>query len=209
MESATMTFQIDGRTRELEFSEDLPFNRLMETIKRSVDDPSLSITRIKLNGEDITGKSWDRFAHFTLGDIKDLQVETGDIRQIARKTLNSLKDFTTNLVAELKRTAELFRLGDEVQGSEALDRTLDGIQLVNHTSIIIDKNLDLEARSPVDNGQTLTAQMINLESIIEDLFAAQKDQDWILMADLIDYELVPHFNDRNNLFRGWEERTDA
>jgi len=209
MESATMAFQIDGQTKELELKEEIPFEQVIEAIKGDLNDPEFSITRIKLNGEDITGKSWERFSHFTLKDIKDLQVETGNIERLARETLSSLKDFTGNVIEELKRAAEQFRLGQFDQGGEVFSHTLDGIQLVNHISIMVERNLEIESRYQPNNGQTLAIQMTNLKPVIEDIFAAQKDQDWILLADLIDYELVPHFNDRLNIFRGWEERTSA
>jgi len=209
MESATMAFQIDGQTKELELKEEIPFEQVIEAIKGDLNDPEFSITRIKLNGEDITGKSWERFSHFTLKDIKDLQVETGNIERLARETLSSLKDFTGNVIEELKRAAEQFRLGQFDQGGEVFSHTLDGIQLVNHISIMVERNLEIESRYQPNNGQTLAIQMTNLKPVIEDIFAAQKDQDWILLADLIDYELVPHFNDRLNMFRGWEERTSA
>ncbi len=204
-----MAFQIDGQTKELELKEEIPFEQVIEAIKGDLNDPEFSITRIKLNGEDITGKSWERFSHFTLKDIKDLQVETGNIERLARETLSSLKDFTGNVIEELKRAAEQFRLGQFDQGGEVFSHTLDGIQLVNHISIMVERNLEIESRYQPNNGQTLAIQMTNLKPVIEDIFAAQKDQDWILLADLIDYELVPHFNDRLNMFRGWEERTSA
>lgn len=209
MESSSLVVQVNGQPKELHLGDEVSFDEIIETISEEAAEPGSSITNVKLNGEDITGKDWERFAHLTAGDIRNLEIETGDMEQLALETLNSLFEFTGNLVNELKRVTELFRLGNAVQGGDVFSRAIDGIQLVNHASAMIERNLGIDPSGSQGNGNTLTQQLNNLQPILEDMFSAQKDQDWVLLADLLEYELIPHFEEREKLLRSWREKNSA
>jgi len=201
--------QVNGQAKELHLGDEVSFDKIIETINEETTEQGTSITNVKLNGEDITGMDWERFAHLTAGDIRNLEVETGDIKQLALETLNSLFEFTNNLVNELKRVTELFRLGNSVQGGDIFSRAIDGIQLVNHASAMVERNLGIETDGSKGNGNTLTQQLNNLQPILEDMFSAQQNQDWVLLADLLEYELIPHFEEREKLLRSWREKNSA
>jgi len=207
MAAADMEVVIDGQTRKLPMEMGLPFEQVMQEVKKTMVDPGISITRVKLNGEDITGSSWERFADTTVEKIKILELETGDVKKLAVETLDSLREFTDSLVDELKRAAEQFRLGNEMEGGDVFSRALDGIQLVNHTTAMVERNLEIESRYSQGNGDSMSHQFGNMEAIIEDMFASQTDRDWVLLADLIEYELIPHFAKRQKILGMWKELT--
>ena len=209
METATTTVLVDGQLQELNLDGSVPFPVLMQAIKTSMDKPEMAITCVKLNGEDITGKDWERFSDLRLEHIRNLEVETGDLEQLARETLGSLGEFITDLLRELKRTAGLFRLGDYAQGGEVFSQTLDGVQLVNHTTAMVERNLGIETRLESNTGNSFSNHFINLEPILEDMFNAQRNNDWILLADLLEYEFIPYFEDRLKIINSWAEKACA
>jgi hypothetical protein len=76
--------------------------------------------------------------------------------------------------------------------------------VVNHTTAMIQHNLEIDDSRISGNGNSVAKQLGNLEPILTDMFTAQQDQDWILLADLIEYELIPHFNDRQKILTSWK-----
>ena len=209
METATPTVLVDGQLQDLYLDSSISFPLVMQAINNSMDNPGIAITRVKLNGEDITGKDWERFSDLRLEQIEQLEVETGDISQLTRETLESLREFINDLLKELKRTAGLFRLGDYMQGGEVFSQTLDGVQLVNHTTALIERNLRIDTRLENDNGTSFSNHFINLEPILEDMYNAQRNNDWILLADLLEYEFIPYFEDRLKIINTWAKRACA
>ena len=205
MNPTNIRIQIDGKASEIDIGKKIPFRDVMQTVHDMIEIPDVSITRVCLNGEDITGKDWEGFAQLTSDSINDLQVETGNVKNLARNTLVSLCEFIDKLVDELKRTTELLRLGSVQQSGESLARALDGIQLANHTTALVGRNLQIETEFSPGNGNSIEKNLNNLQPIIEDMFSAQNSQDWVLLADLIEYELLPHFDDRLRILRTWKD----
>ena len=207
MTQTTVRVQLNGRTEELILPPTLPFPEVMKAVGSRAQQPGVGITRVRLNGEDITGRNWNAYLHLTAGELKGLEVETGDLSQLARDTLASLQDFINGLLRELGRTVEKFRLGDIGSAGESFARALDGIQLVSHTSSLIERRIGLDARPRTFNGQPVADQLGRIEPILEDMLQAQKSGDWVLLADLIEYELSPYFRDLLEIIGQWLGRS--
>ena len=209
METVAQKVLIDGKPMALPINAESTFDKLMVAVKDKIVDDSYSITNVMLNGEDITGQNWERFTHLTFNDINKLDITTGDVKKIAFEMITSLHNFTDRLISELKRVAELFRLGDEMQGGEVYSQAIDGIQLVNHAAAMVERNLNNDTDSISGNGKSIAKQLSNLEPIITDMFSAQQDMDWVLLADLIEYELIPHLEERQNIMQTLKEECNC
>jgi hypothetical protein len=206
MAQTTVQVRVDGRAEEFLLPPSMPFPEVMKAVGTRAKQPGAGITRVRLNGEDITGQSWNTYLHLTAGELRGLEVETGDLSRLARETLGSLQDFIAGLLRELERTVEKFRLGDNVAAGESFTRALDGIQLVSHTTSLVEKHLEIDTRTLELDGRPVADQLKRIEPILEDMFTAQKNNDWVLLADLIEYELAPYFQDRLRIVRQWLDR---
>ncbi len=207
MEEIAVKVTIDGQPRDMNLPNDTRFEEVMHSLNRLTQSPGIAITRVRLNGEDITGKSWDDFRQLSAAEISRLEVETGELSRLTTETLVSLDDFICSLIDELNHTAEQFRLGDEIEGNETYSRVIDGIQLVAHTTAMIQHSLGIDTGKPTLDGRSIAELLGNLEPIIQDMLSAQQDRDWILLADLIEYELIPHFEERLKILKSWAEST--
>jgi len=199
--------KINGQPAALNLPPWASFGQVMGTIRDQTKTPGVRILRVRLNGEEITGKSWDSHLGLGLDEITDLEVETGLVSDLARETLGSLDEFIGGLIKELQRSAEQLRLGQSPNANDSLARALDGIQILGHTSPLVERGLGFDARG--SNGDPINQKLARLEPILEDMFTAQKDGDVVLLADLIEYELIPYFQDRSKVVQGWSERAYA
>lgn len=200
-----MKLLINGEERELNLPADSSFPQLMEEVYLSSQAPDTAVTRVMLNKQNITGKDWEEYNSLTLADINTLEVETSSVKILALETIGSLRDFIQTLSIDLERAGELFRLGDQLQANDLYSRLLDGIQLIHHMTTLIERNIDLDLSGVNFKEIPISHHLKKLSPIIEDMLAAQQEEDWILLADLIEYELIPHFQDRREMLDIWEE----
>lgn len=202
MNGNAMQLVINGQVRDLDLAVETQFEEIMKEVHRIVHSPGITITRVNLDGKDITGADWDGFERLTAGDIGSLEVETGAMDELVTETLESLNQFLNQVVKELGRAIELFRVGEELKAIEVYGSTLEGIQLINYLTPMIHRNLGLNGGSNGGEG-SIGEQSTRLEEILVDMLSAQESSDWILLTDLIEYELIPHLEKWQRIFALW------
>ncbi len=200
-----MNVTIDGKHRELGLHPEITFPEIMAVIGRLDPAPGIGITRVKLNGDDVTGSDWSQLSTVAAATIHALEVETGEVSKLAHDLIDSLEDFSGRLVTELARTAESFRMGNQEKAIEQYTRALDGVQLLNHTSEMVARNISFDAEQVLFEGKPSTDHFKKLAPVLEDMISAHKRDDIVLLADLIEYELIPQFEDHQKILKLWRE----
>lgn len=203
MEGTAVRVQIDGQASSLDLPGKTSFEDVMKGLTDAVKTSNQTITSVRMNGEDITGKDWESYSDLTAQGIDEIVVETGDVNSLALETLLSLDEFIAKLITELRNSTEQFRLGDEVKGGDSFSKSIDGISVVNHTTALIQRNLGLlDSENGSDAG--VSGHIADLEPIITDIYSAQQDRDWVLLADLVEYELIPYFEKHREILSKWQ-----
>jgi hypothetical protein len=173
------------------------FGELMESLHKQAADHGDAVITIRLNGEDITGQDRSHLEELALDQVETLEVHTGDPRTLAKAALSSIAEFHQQLLSEMRSTAELFRLGDAERSNRSFLACIDGLQVFMHTLESCRKMLgvsfELLTIPSAENQDELTVAEYrrNLFSVLDGLFNAQTDQDWVLLADMLEYELIP------------------
>ncbi len=205
-----MRVTINDREKLLDLPEATPFAAVMQAVNKDALTPGSAIRRIKLNGEDITGIDWSPYLGLTASEISLVAVETGDLAALARETLDSLDDFIGDLTSELERLAYLFRVGEDLKALDIFAQALDGIYIVSFTTQRVLKNLSVEPTVDYANDEASMQERINrLDEVLKAMFTAQQQQDWIKLADLVEYELNPHLENRRALLAQVRKAYDA
>lgn len=177
------------------------FGELMANVARRAEKDGARIIKVKLNGEDITGKDHSLLNPLPLIEVQDLEIQTGDPKVLARSSLYSLADFLEQLLKELQNTAELFRLGNQERSNQSFLRCLDGLQVFMHSLEHCRRLLGLSfellfvPNSQGRNEITVAENRRRLFEVLDSMIEAQTNQDWILLADLLEYELIPTLED--------------
>ena len=177
------------------------FGELMTIVSRRAERGGDRVLQVKLNGEDVTGRDRSKLDEMPLAEIHDLDVETGDPKLLARSTLYSVADFLEMLLKEMQGAAGLFRRGYDEKSSGTFLRCLDGLQVFMHSLEKCRRLLGLSFELlyvPTQNGSgdiTVAQNRGRLFEVLDAMIEAQLNQDWILLADLLEYELVPVLED--------------
>jgi hypothetical protein len=195
--------QINLNHRPEEFPTDgvRSFGELMACVARQAEREGARILKVKLNGEDVTGKDHSLLDSLPLDQIQEIEVDTGDPKVLARSSLYSVADFLEKLLNDLQDTAELLRLGYGERANQRFLRCIDGLQVFMHSLESCRRLLGISFELLfVPAGQegdaiTVAENRRRLFEVLDSMIEAQTNQDWVLLADLLEFELVPVLED--------------
>ena len=208
-----MEIHVNNRTEEVQTEGIQFFGQLMDKLSEKAAEEGGTVLSVKLNGKDLTGKDRSHLEEMSVDDIQQLEVQTGNPKDLARSTLYSIADFLEKLLKELQDTSELFRLGNQERSNQSFLRCLDGMQVFMHTLETCRKLLGISFELllvPGENGQndiTVGESRRRLFTVLDNMIDAQTDQDWVLMADMLEYELIPILEDWRNIIPAILEKT--
>jgi hypothetical protein len=156
-------------------------------------DVKRRIVRVVVDGEDITGDA-DRHMRPKNGTER-VEVTTGLASELALEMLSNIQEFHGALETELSRTADEFRLGNQEKSNEMFARCLDGLQILIRTTISVANLLQVDSTEVKAGSSKMSDATEQLTRVLNELIEAQKNNDTILTADLIEYELSPLLED--------------
>ncbi|AFS54478.1 hypothetical protein [Leptospirillum ferriphilum] len=191
---------IDGKQVDVDgISEEIPLSgRLREIIDRDLPLDRI-VEEIRLDGE-IVCKDGE-YVH-DLDDKKgtSLELVTVPLEDILRESVRTLVSHLSQVARLFSEIGRSLRKGkiDEVFGGEGAYKDRGGAYVQGIESMVAAQVLVGQIRGACrEEGARESLVLIEDESRFEELLGsmlvAQEAQDWILLADLIEYELVPVF----------------
>lgn len=150
-----------------------------------------TLTEVKINGAPYDLAAMGPADGIAADGIMTLEVDTLEATELARRFLLGADEFLAPLEEAVPALAELFTIEDEQNANERYLELLESIQLfmqmLESSQDIL--GLDLDA---VSNGKaSARSRMDSISGILSELLAAQERQDWVLLADVLRYDLMP------------------
>ncbi|MCL5259357.1 MAG: hypothetical protein M1532_01800 [Nitrospirae bacterium] len=179
--------------------EDLPLSgKLREIIEKDIPMDRI-IDEVRVDG-DIVCKNGEYVRDMDGRDGESLELLTVPLEDV-------LKESVRTLVSHLSQVARLFseigrslRKGkiNEVFGGDGAYKDQGGAYVQGIESMVAAQVLVSQIRGVSTDGVsreslTLVEDEARFEELLQSMLIAQEAQDWILLADLIEYELVPVF----------------
>lgn len=186
-----MEVLVDHRKIELETSKVRNLEEVLLKIMADEIKAENIITAVILNGQIYSEKIPHDASQVPIQEIQTLEIQTMSMEEIAWHFLIQSGKQIDQLVDHARQVSELFRVCDEGEANEQYASFLESLrlflQMVNETQAIL--NLPLN-RIPFKGG-TVETKIEALSNIIDQMHQVQKDEDWVMLADLLEYELVP------------------
>lgn len=123
-------------------------------------------------------------------DIDEIKFITQNTDDLIKETLEEIDSYLPRLKNGCLNTANFFRNGEFKKANNKLQLILDGINwYIESTNNIVNllKNKDLK-NEVKDN-------LILLNNFLEELYEAQENEDNILIADILEFEIVEFINE--------------
>jgi hypothetical protein len=168
-----------------------------ETLKEVLDAILINrrdsyLRRAWVDGQEISSNAQDSVMTLT-SSIGLLKLELASLQDVLSNNLDNAKDYLKKLIPGFQKAADLFRMENEQEANKYYLQILDGVDWFSQVLLTIlqswGKNLE---------GQSLEERQKKLTGLIAQMLEANQNQDWVLMADLLEYEMIP-------LYEDWQE----
>ena len=199
-----MELLVNDHLQEVSTSADT-YGELMKQLSKQLTERGTTILGVRIDGLDATGVHEMEVLQLPLADIERLELTTGFPEQVAIDTLKTSEEWVSRLIEEVEKCADLLRLGDEVEANASLTRFTDGFQLF---SLAMQKIEAVVQRSGKLEELDLMIGKFRerITNVLDEIITAQDNQDWIMLADLLEYELMIILEDWHGVAQQLEEQ---
>jgi hypothetical protein len=160
---------------------------VMNTIVKSRQNSY--IRRIWLDGQEVSSDSQDTLKTSTTS-VGLLELELAELQDLLANNLTNAKDYLVKLIPGFQKAADLFRMGNEQEANQYYLQVLDGIEWFSQVVIII-----VSTQKNKSEEKSLEERQKKLTDLMSQMLEANQNQDWVLMADLMEYEMIPFYKD--------------
>lgn len=133
-------------------------------------------------------------------DIKVIRIATKDSLTITRDGFSKVTSLLENIKREILSAADFYRQGKTNEASAKIVKIMEAIKpIVNFiNSVGISFSLDFDAL-PYDSNTTLREKVGQFLETLDQLVTAQEKQDYVEIADYLEYRLVEDMNGWNTI----------
>ena len=131
-------------------------------------------------------------------DIDSLEVELANLKDLVATNLANALDYLKKLIPGCEQAADLFRAGNEQEANKYYLQILDGIEWFSQVVSVIMSPDEGETELPDTDDESLEVRQKKLTDLMSQMLEANENQDWVLLADILEYEMVP-------FYKGWEK----
>lgn len=176
---------IDGKQYDIEAQN---LENLEQVFNKVVEDGHLEdriVTDVKINEEPFTEIYPHQAEDMEMSEIESVEIVTMATDDMAVEiTLELYK--VVNIMSEgSKRIAELFRQADDAEALEIYQDLIDVMRsFLNMVGVLRDQYSLSDHPEFLDSAEELNTMFTEMSSVLE-------NEDWILLADLLEYEFLP------------------
>ena len=128
-------------------------------------------------------------------DIDSLEVELANLKDLVATNLANALDYLKKLIPGFEQAADLFRAGNEQEANKYYLQILDGIDWFSQVVSVIMSPDEGETELPDTDDESLEVRQKKLTDLMSQMLEANENQDWVLLADILEYEMVPFYKD--------------
>ncbi|MBW1709079.1 MAG: hypothetical protein JRF41_03965 [Deltaproteobacteria bacterium] len=148
----------------------------------------------------VNGKSYQEDVphaalEFSHEDIQTLELTTRSVEEIAWHFIENGEHIVNALTNALPKIVEMFRLGDETEANEHYLHFLEALQLLLNMLNYTRQTLDIDFNHEYDGQNSIEAKMERLSEVMSELIRIQEENDWIYLADILEYDLTKELID--------------
>ena len=124
-------------------------------------------------------------------DINSLEVELADLKDLVATNLSNALDYLEKLIPGFDQAADLFRTGNEQEANKYYIQILDGMDWFSEVMNVV-MSSEGEGQEPENS---LRIRQAKLTDLMSQMLEANKNQDWVLLADILEYEMTPFYKE--------------
>lgn len=187
---------IDGTEETLNASDIANVAALMEAVYRKAADAGRVACRVIVDGRELSPEAENEIASAPVCDVTEVSVTTSSPGELLRDGLEGAKTLEHAIHRDIEQAVASFRVGDTETGNS---RYLACVKSLGTFFTITEGILDgiRGGFFPAPGGEAASVLPPSGETadVFRRLLEYQQRQDWMAMADMLEYEVTPNLRE--------------
>lgn len=194
-----MHISLNAQPLAVDFSHLRNLEEVLEALNEQFIPPGQQLYQVRVNGEFFSERYPRESKYIHLKDIATLEVTTLSEAEMARLILTEAAGQAAVLCLALEQSARLFRVAAEDEANHYYAQVLEALRWLLLTGEYACRVLQVDLREVLSlrNGQG-SHYLKTMQALLEEMQEIHENTDYVLLADLMEYELLP-------LVREWRE----
>lgn len=188
---------------EEQIPEDFSHMRSLEEALIELNDryipPGQQLFQVRVNGEFFSERYPRESKYMELKEITTLDLKTIPDKEMAQVILRDAVEQAGILCQAMEKSARLFRVAAEDEANHYFAQVIEALRWLLMTGETACQVLQVDLGKAVSlrEGQA-SSYLPSLQNLLKEMVEISEDEDYILLADLMEYELLP-------MVREWQQ----
>lgn len=182
-----VNLMINGRSQQKDGK--ILFGEFLNGLNRDLAVKSQVISVLKVNGETIDESGEPGLSMRALEQMGKIEITTVDQLELAFEALASAKAYIKKLISYCQLNGEAYKTGKIREADKNFVHLVDGLENLTQLVMASQSILRGKYRGIHTNDSSLRIAQVRLVSAIEELLPAKKQNDHVMLADILCNEL--------------------
>lgn len=161
------------------------------------------ITSVHFDGDEVVHFRNQDTLQIPLHSVQEVRVEAMGRNEMLRGAVQDAEAYLSSLKSSILEIAEMFRNERPEQGNPRLHQLFEGIKMF----IALTRGMELSLCGiPTSEDSAVEKAMEAMRPTLEDQIGAQAQSDWMLLADILEYDLTPNLKAFEDILAGFKTR---
>lgn len=174
------TWQFDNHPAAIE--------QLFQQVNERLQDSEYHFSHMLIDGTEVY-ENFDDYIVEHIRAIKTIEIKVNTVKEFAHELLLTTEEYIQRATPEISHVINEFYQGPTQETWDKFSQLLEGIQWIHHMLTSIDQSSYIP-----NNWEQYLKILASLQMELKNLEEALKHQDYILMADIIQYELLTNMS---------------
>ena len=178
---------------------------ILARIASDQDGKDRVVWSVKLNGKNYSEIVPHDSQGIIIDDIRSLEIDTMDRTEIVQDFLRNGGNMVEILYESAKKISGIFRKADE---KEANKHYAEFIDLYRNFFYMLQQSVDtlgIDFDTTDINGSSVNERLMSQQKLFDHMIHIQEQEDWIILADLLEYELAPILREFGGIFQTFKD----
>ena len=194
---------IDGQVKSFNLNGADSLATMLEGLNSDLAKGGRFIASLLVNGEEVVDSISEKSRR--LDGIDSIEITTETPVRLVGKILDEGENYIDGLRDCLMKVAGHFTSGSEC-ADDSFAEAVQGLQWFVQMTDFIECTLNLDFQKLLRNGRPVAEYVNSLNGILQEIVNAQEVSDPVLLADIIEYDLVPHLEDWKVIYTLFERK---
>ncbi len=149
------------------------------------------IGSVHFDGEEVTEFRDESVLTRPIRSIAEVKIDAVSLREMVTSAVVESETYLLNLETSLVDVAETFRQQQADQANSKLTQVFEGIKMF----VALLRGIELSLFNGSNNGPSRVEQTFEeMTPTLESLIQAQTQKDWVLVADILEFELLANLS---------------